>query len=103
MYLPLGPLLIKHFSCSFELCMKLLSQINKFNLIIFWSNLGTFGLLLVSVKGGYLEFCHLTELKNRYITEIYMKKQYKSSRFKNHKVTNKQKFEGVPLKGYVAS
>ena len=32
-----------------------------------------------SIKGGYLEFSHLTELKNIYITEIYMKKQYKSS------------------------
>ena len=31
-------------------------------------------------KGGYLDFSHLTELKNIYIMEIYMKKQYKSSR-----------------------
>ena len=29
------------------------------------------------LKGGYLDFSHLTELKNIYITEIYMKKQYK--------------------------
>ena len=29
---------------------------------------------LDSVKGGYLDFSHLTELKNIYITEIYMKK-----------------------------
>ena len=28
--------------------------------------------------GDYLDFSHLTELKNIYITEIYMKKQYKS-------------------------
>ena len=33
-----------------------------------------------------------------------MKKQYKSSRNKNHKITQKNFFfDGVPLKGYVAS
>ena len=34
-----------------------------------------------------------------------MKKQYKSSRIKNHEITHKKKifFDGVPLKGYVAS
>ena len=40
-------------------------------------------------KSGYLGFSHLTELKNIYfffITEIYMKKQYKSSIAKNHKI-----------------
>ena len=31
-----------------------------------------------------------------------MKKQYKSSVFKNYKITNKSFFDGVPLKGYVA-
>ena len=31
------------------------------------------------------------------------KKRYKSSRIKNHKITHKKKFDGVPLKGYVAS
>ena len=56
------------------------------------------------VKGGYLDFSHLTELRNIYITEIYMKKLYKSSRIKNHKITKKKKFfDGVPLKGYLAS
>ena len=30
-----------------------------------------------SIKGGYLDFSHLTKLRNIYITEIYMKKQYK--------------------------
>ena len=25
------------------------------------------------VKGGYLDFSHLTELKNIYITEIYLR------------------------------
>ena len=49
-------------------------------------------------KGGHLEFSHLTELKNIYITEIYMEKQYKSSIIKNHKITKKKFFDGVPLK-----
>ena len=41
----------------------------------------------VVVKGGYLDFSHLTELKNTYITEIYMKKkQYKSSIIMNHNI-----------------
>ena len=38
------------------------------------------------LKGGNLDFAHLTELKNIYITEIYMIKQYKSSITKNHKI-----------------
>ena len=44
------------------------------------------------VKGGYLDFSHLTKLKNIYFTEIYMKKQYKSSIIKNHKITKENKF-----------
>ena len=36
------------------------------------------------LKGGYLDFSHLIELKNIHITEIYMKKQYKSLIIKNH-------------------
>ena len=32
-----------------------------------------------------------------------MKKQYKSSIIQNHKVTHKKIFDGIPLKGYVAS
>ena len=34
-----------------------------------------------------------------------MKNQYISSRIKNHKITKKKKFffDGVPLKGYIAS
>ena len=39
------------------------------------------------IKGGYLDFSHLTEFNNIYITEIYMKKQYKSSIIKNHEIT----------------
>ena len=42
----------------------------------------------VGLKGGYLDFSNLTEMKNKYVTEIYMKKQYKSSIIKNHKITN---------------
>ena len=59
-------------------------------------------------KGGHLDFSHLTDLKYMYITEIYMKKkktkkQCKSSITKNHRFENKMFFDGVPLKGYVAS
>ena len=32
-----------------------------------------------------------------------MKKLYKSSRIKNHKITKKKFFDGVPLKGYIRS
>ena len=52
-----------------------------------------------ALKGGYLDFSHLTELKKKYITEIYMKKQYKPSMIKNLKITEKKIFNGVPLKG----
>ena len=31
-----------------------------------------------------------------------MKKQYKSSMIKNLKITKKNYFDGIPLKGYVA-
>ena len=55
------------------------------------------------IKGGHIDFLHFTELKNIYITEIYMKKQYKSSIIKNHKITQKHCLDGVPLKCYVAS
>ena len=37
------------------------------------------------LKGGYLDFSHLTELENIYITEIYMRKQHKSSKIKKKK------------------
>ena len=32
-----------------------------------------------------------------------MKNQHESSTIKNHKITNKKSFDGVPLKGYIAS
>ena len=44
------------------------------------------------VKGGHLDFSHLTELENVFITEVYMKKQYKPSMIKNHKITKKKIF-----------
>ena len=44
------------------------------------------------LKGGYLDFSHLTELKKMYITEIYMKKQYKTSITNNHKIKEKYIF-----------
>ena len=31
------------------------------------------------------------------------KKKYNSSIIKNHKITNKKVFNGIPLKGYIAS
>ena len=43
--------------------------------------------LCLTLKGGYLDFSHLTELENMYINEIYMRKQYKSSKIKNKKIT----------------
>ena len=55
----------------------------------------------LSVKGGYLDFSHLAQLRNIYITEIYIEKQYKSSVIKNRKITIF--FYGVPLKGNVTS
>ena len=32
-------------------------------------------ILYSSIKGGYLDFSHLTELRNIYITEIHLKKK----------------------------
>ena len=60
--------------------------------------------ILLLLKGGYLDFSHLTELIYINITEIYMRKQYKSSKIKNKKkITKTFVLMGVPLKGYVAS
>ena len=57
--------------------------------------------LIKCLKDGYLDFSHLAELKNIYITEIYVKKQYKSSIIKIRKLRKKN--YGIPLKGCVAS
>ena len=64
-----------------------------------------FGMILfvLVVKGGYLDFSLLTESKNICITEKYVKKQYKLSITKNHRIRKKNIFDGFPLKGYVAS
>ena len=47
-------------------------------------------------KGGYSDFSHLTELENIHvrITEIYMKKQYKSSKTRNHKIRKQEGHDG---------
>ena len=49
--------------------------------------------ILTILKGGDLDYSHLTKLKKKYIyiTEICMKKQYKSSIIKNRKITKKKK------------
>ena len=36
------------------------------------------------LNSGFLDFLHIIKLKNVHITEIYMKKQYKSSIFKKY-------------------
>ena len=51
----------------------------------------------------YIYFLIRRDVKNIYITEICMVNQYNSSIIKNHKITNKDFFDGVPVKGYVAS
>ena len=48
------------------------------------------------LKGGYLDFSHLTKLKN--IIEMYMKKQYRSSIIKNHKIKKTFYFRWCSLK-----
>ena len=53
-------------------------------------------------KGGYLDFSHVTKLKDIYITEIYMRKQYKSSKINNQNC-KKIFLMGDPLKGNIVS
>ena len=44
-------------------------------------------------------FLHLIQLENIFITEIHMKKQYKSLIIKNYEITKKKKkIYGVPFK-----
>ena len=50
--------------------------------------------MTLAVKGGYLDFSHLTELKTIYINEIYIEKQYKSSIIKNHNIAKIKFFDG---------
>ena len=73
--------------------------VTEINLFFFYN----FILSNNNLKVGYLDFSHLPNSKNTYITEIYMKKEYKSSIIKNHEITNKNFFDGVSLKGYEAS
>ena len=47
----------------------------QIDLLLYSTSLHT----ITNFKGGYLDFSHLTELKNISITDIYCKKQYKSS------------------------
>ena len=47
------------------------------------------------LKGSYLDFSHLIELEIIHITEIHMKKQYKSSVIKYY-ITKKNIFDGFP-------
>ena len=54
--------------------------------------------VLTWLEGGFLDFSHLTELKNIYMTEIYIKKQHKLSRIKNHKITKKKFLMVFPSK-----
>ena len=69
---------------------------------LFFPSLFLKGFFPKTLKGGYLGFSHVTELKNIYFTEIYIKKLHKSSIIKNHKITNENFIDGVPLNGYVA-
>ena len=54
------------------------------------------------LKGGYLNFSHLTELKNIYVTKMYLKKTIQITITKNHNIKKIFFFYGVPLKGYIA-
>ena len=57
-------------------------------------------------KGGYLDFSHLTELRKLYITKIYMKNNTNHQYLRIIKLQKKIHiyiFDGVPLKGYIAS
>ena len=84
---------LKHTLCTFEDRILILKFCKYCN----------YDGILVTFKGGYLDFSLLTELEKIYIAEIYIKKQYKSLITKNHKIKQKKISDGVPLKGYVAS
>ena len=59
----------------------------------------------ISLKGGYLDFSHLVELKKIYITEIYMKNQYKSLINMNHNITIQfnSKSSNLQVKRYMSN
>ena len=56
----------------------------------------------LGLKGGYLDFSHLTELKHIYITEIHKKKKNTNQLIRIIKL-KETIFDGVPSKDYVAS
>ena len=56
-----------------------------------------------SFKGGYLDFSHLTELKNIYISLKFIWKNNTNHQELRIIKLQKKKFDGVLLKGYVAS
>ena len=66
---------------------SLVSNVYRHKLVVLWHlHQKKNEILYFGIKGGYLEFSHHAKLKNIYVTEIYMKKQYKSSVIKNHKI-----------------
>ena len=59
-------------------------------------SLKTQGLIILeNLKGGYLDFSHLIELKNIYITEIYMKINTNHQELRIIKL-QKKKLNGFP-------
>ena len=58
---------------------------------------------ILALKGGHLDFSHLTELKYIYITEIHMKKHTNHEYLRIIELQKKKNFYGIPLKGYEAS
>ena len=55
------------------------------------------------LNSGHLDFSHLTELKNVYFTGIYMKTNTNYQELTIIKLRKKIFFDGIPLKGCVAS
>ena len=58
---------------------------------VYYTDVLKLWIIIQSFKGGYLDFSTLTELKNICMNEIYLKKQYKSSITKCHKIWKKKK------------
>ena len=78
-------LLERRLTCRDFHCFCLSNQSFKFN-------------FPYSLKGGYLDFSHLTKLKNIYITEIYMKRLFNHQELKIMKLQTKILFDGFPFK-----
>ena len=62
---------------------------------------------VLKLKGGYLDFSHLTELKKISISLKFIGNNYTNQQVvrikKNYKKKKKKKIMVVPLRGYVAS